>query len=73
MLLVLPTEVNPEKLGMKFVLKQKFVDFQSCKEYVVKNTYQKPGEQSMEDGIFYKIDQKEYKVFLTYCKPVDKK
>ena len=23
------------------------------------------------DGIFYKIDSKEYKVFLTYCKPVD--
>ena len=72
MLLVLPTEVNPEKLGIKFILKQKFVDFQSCEEYVVKNTYQKPGEQSI-DGMFYKIDQKEYKVFLTYCKRVGEK
>ena len=25
------------------------------------------------DGLFYKIDDKEYKVFLTYCKPVEEK
>ena len=56
---------------MKYVLKQQFVDYQSCEEYVTKNTYSKPGEQEYE-GVFYKIDQQEYKVFLTYCKPIDK-
>ena len=70
MLLVAPSEINPQKLGIKHLLKQKFVDYQSCEEYVVKNTYTKPGEQEF-DGIFYKIDTKEYKVFLTYCKKID--
>ena len=72
MLLLIPGEVNPQKLGMKYILKEKFVDYQSCEEYVVKNTYTKPGEQEF-DGVFYKIDTKEYKVFLTYCKKVDDK
>ena len=71
MLLIAPSEINPQKLGMKYILKQKFVDYQTCEEYVVKNTYSKPGELEYE-GIFYKIDQQEYKVFLTYCKPMDK-
>ena len=95
MLLIAPSEINPQKLGMKYVLKQKFVDYQTCEEYVVKNTYSKPGEQKFIDyqtceeyvvkntyskpgegeyeGIFYKIDNKEYKVFLTYCKKVGEK
>ena len=34
--------------------------------------YMKPGDEKYE-GIFYKIDDKEYKVFMTYCKPTDKK
>ena len=72
MLLVTPSEINPQKLGMKYVLKQKFVDYQTCAEYVVKNIYIKPGDEQYE-GIFYKIDNKEYKVYLTYCKPTDKK
>ena len=72
MLLIAPSEINQQKLGMKYVLKQQFVDYQSCEEYVVKNTYSKPGEQEYE-GIFYKIDNKEYKVFLTYCKKVGEK
>ena len=72
MLLISPSELNPQKVGIKYLLKQKFVDFQSCEEYVVKNTYTKPGEQEFE-GVFYKIDTKEYKVFLTYCKKVDEK
>ena len=72
MLLVTPSEINPQKLGMKYVLKQQFVDYQTCEEYVVKNTYSKPGEQKYE-GVFYKIDNKEYKVFLTYCKKVGEK
>ena len=42
----------------------------SCfKEYVDKNMYLKPDDQQ---GLYYKVDSKEYKVFLTYCKPVDK-
>ena len=72
MILITPSEINPQKLGMKYVLKQQFVDYQTCEEYVVKNTYSKPGEQEYE-GIFYKIDNKEYKVFLTYCKKVGEK
>ena len=71
MLLIAPSEINPQKLGMKYVLKKKFVDYQTCEEYVVQNTYSKPGELEYE-GIFYKIYQQEYKVFLTYCKPMDK-
>ena len=66
-----PSEINPQKLGMQYVLKKQFVDYQSCEEYVTKTTHSKPGEQEYE-GMFYKIDTKEYKVFLTYCKPVDK-
>ena len=72
MLLIAPSEINPQKLGMKYLLKQKFVDYQTCEEYVVKNTYSKPGEGEYEE-IFYKIDNKEYKVFLTYCKKVGEK
>ena len=71
MLLIAPSEINPQKLGMKYVLKKKFVDYQTCTEYVSKNIYSKTGEEYY-DGIFYKIDQQEYKVFLTYCKPMDK-
>ena len=70
MLLIAPTEINPQKMGIKYLLKEKFVDYQSCEEYVVKNTYTIPGEQEFE-GVFYKIDTKEYKVFLTYCKKIN--
>ena len=70
MLLIAPTEINPQKIGIKYILKDKFVDYQTCEEYVVKNTYTKTGEQEFE-GVFYKIDTKEYKVFLTYCKKID--
>ena len=72
MLLIAPSEINPQKLGMKYLLKQKFVNYQTCEEYVVKNTYSKPDDDKYE-GIFYKIDDKEYKVYLTYCKPVETK
>ena len=40
-------------------------------EYVKENTYFKEVDQQYE-GLYYKIDTKEYKVFLTYCKPVEK-
>ena len=70
MLLIMPSEINPQELGNKYLLKDKFVYYQSCEDNVKKNTYSKSGEQEM-DGIFYKIDSKEYKVFLTYCKPVN--
>ena len=71
MILITPSEINPQKVGMKYLLKQQFVDYQTCEEYVVKNTYTKSGDLEFE-GVFYKIDNKEYKVFLTYCKPVEK-
>ena len=70
MLLIAPSEINPQKLGIKYVLKQQFVDYQTCEEYVQKNLYFR---EDKEVGIFYKIDTKEYQVMLTYCKPVDKK
>ena len=69
MILIMPTEINPEKMGMKLILKEKFISYESCKEYVDKNMYLKPDDQQ---GLYYKVDSKEYKVFLTYCKPVDK-
>ena len=70
MLLFIPGEINPQKLGMKYILKEKFVDYKTCQEYVEENLYFKKDE---DVGIFYKIDTKEYQVMLTYCKPVDKK
>ena len=70
MLLIAPSEINPQKLGIKYVLKQQFVDYQTCEEYVQKNLYFR---EDKEVGIFYKIDTKEYQVMLTYCKPVDEK
>jgi len=70
-LLIIPNEINLQQAGIKYLLKQQFVDYQTCEEYVVKNTYTKSGDLEFE-GVFYKIDNKEYKVFLTYCKPVEK-
>ena len=72
MLLFIPGEINPQQMTVKYLLKEKFVDYQTCEEYVVKNTYTKPDDLEYE-GVFYKIDNKEYKVFMTYCKPTDKK
>ena len=69
MLLFIPGEINPQKLGMQYILKEKFVDYQTCKEYVKENLYFR---EDKDIGIFYKIDTKEYQVMLTYCKPVDK-
>ena len=45
MVLITPSEINPQKVGMKYLLKQKFVDYQTCEEYVVKNIYMKPGDE----------------------------
>ena len=66
-LLFIPGEVNPQRLGMQYILKEKFVDYQTCQEYVKDNLYFR---ENKEVGIFYKIDTKEYQVMLTYCKPV---
>ena len=66
MLLIIPSEIDPPKLGMKFLLKEKFVDYQKCENYVEKNLYTKENS-----GLFYKIDTKEYKVFFTYCKSIE--
>ena len=70
MLLFLPTEIDPAKLGMKYILKEKFIDYKSCEEYVEENLYYRDDKNT---GIFYKIDTKEYQVMLTYCKPVKEK
>ena len=39
MLLFIPGEVNPQQLTVKYLLKEKFVDYQTCEEYVEKNLY----------------------------------
>ena len=70
LLLFMPSEIEPTKLGMKYLLKEQFLDYQSCENYVEKNVYLKDGDQEY-DGLFYKIDQKEYKVFFTYCRKVN--
>ncbi len=70
MLLFIPRKINPQKLKIQYILKNKFIDYQTCEEYVQKNLYFR---EDKEVGIFYKIDTKEYQVMLTYCKPVDKK
>jgi len=70
MMLIIPTEIDPAKLTMKYVLKEKFIDYKTCEEYVKKNLYYKDTQGT---GIFYKIDTKEYQVMLTYCKPTKDK
>ena len=70
MLLFIPTEIDPAKLGMKYILKEKFIDYKSCEEYVKENLYYRDDKNT---GIFYKINTKEYQVMLTYCKPVKEK
>ena len=70
MLLFIPTEIDPAKLGIKYILKEKFIDYKSCEEYVEENLYYRDDKNV---GIFYKIDTKEYQVMLTYCKPVKEK
>ncbi len=69
MLLFIPGEVNPQKLGIQYILKDKFVNYKTCQEYVEENLYFR---KDKDIGIFYKIDTKEYQVMLTYCKPIDK-
>ena len=69
MLLIIPSELDPAKFGIKYLLKERFVDYQSCAEYVDDHVITKENK----DGIYYTLDTKEYKVMLTYCKEVDDK
>ena len=69
MLLIIPSELDPAKFGIKYLLKERFVDYQSCAEYVDDYVITKENK----DGIYYTLDTKEYKVMLTYCKEVDNK
>ena len=69
MLLIIPSEVDPAKFGIKYLLKERFVDYQSCAEYVEEYVITKKDK----DGIYYTLDTKEYRVMLTYCKEVDNK
>ena len=69
LLLIIPSELDPAKFGIKYLLKERFVDYQSCAEYVDKHVITKEDK----NGIYYTLDTKEYKVMLTYCKEVDNK
>ena len=65
--LIIPQEINPERIGIKNILKEKFVDYKSCDNYVENNLYYKENKM----GIYYKLNTKEYQVMLTYCKPTE--
>ena len=67
MLLIIPSELDPAKFGIKYLLKERFVDYQSCAEYVDKHVITKENK----NGIYYTLNTKEYKVMLTYCKEVE--
>ena len=67
MLLIIPSELDPAKFGIKYLLKERFVDYQSCEKYVDKYVITKENK----DGIYYTLNTKEYKVMLTYCKEID--
>ena len=69
MLLIIPSEIDPAKFAIKYLLKERFVDYQACEEYVDKYVITKENK----DGIYYTLNTKEYKVMLTYCKEVDNK
>ena len=69
MLLIIPSEIDPAKFGIKYLLKEKFVDYQSCEKYVDKYVITKEDK----NGIYYNLDTEEYRVMLTYCKEVDNK
>ena len=69
MLLIIPSEIEPTKFGIKYLLKERFVDYQSCEKYVDKYVITKEDK----NGIYYTLNTKEYKVMLTYCKEVDNK
>ena len=69
MLLIIPSEIEPTKFGIKYLLKERFVDYQSCAEYVEEYVITKKDR----DGFYYTLDTKEYRVMLTYCKEVDDK
>ena len=79
MMLIIPTEIDPAKLTMKYVLKEKFIDYKTCDEYVEQNTYfkenpnYKEGDGQVWGHMYYKINTKEYQVMLTYCKPTEDK
>ena len=66
MMLIIPTEIDPAKLTMKYVLKEKFIDYKTCEKYVEENLYYK---DTQGVGIFYKINTKEYQVCLLYTSP----
>ena len=69
MLLIIPNEIDPVKFGFEYLLKEKFVDYQSCEKYVDEYVITKKDK----NGIYYTLDTKEYRVMLTYCKEVDNK
>ena len=35
MLLIIPQQIDPVRLGIKYTLKEKFIDYKSCDEYLV--------------------------------------
>ncbi len=67
LLLIIPSEIEPTKFGIKYLLKERFVDYQSCAKYVDKHVITKEDKH----GIYYTLDTKEYRVMLTYCKEVE--
>ena len=48
---MIPQEINPQKLGIKYILKEKFIDYKSGDEYVEQNTYFKENPNYFEEKI----------------------
>ena len=36
MLLILPSEINPQEVGIKYLLKDRFTSYETCEDYVKK-------------------------------------
>ena len=49
LLLIIPSEIEPTKFGIKYLLKERFVDYQSCAKYVDKHVITKEDKH----GIYY--------------------
>ena len=69
MMLIIPNEIDPVKFGFEYLLKEKFVDYKACEEYVDKYIITKEGKS----GIYYTFNTKDHQVWWTYCKEVDDK
>ena len=65
-LIILITGLNHQKV-VKYVVKQKFISYQSCEEYVKSRT------SYDNDNAYYHIDNEKVKVYIHYCNKLKEK